>query len=70
MEKSCSCPDPALCKRLKRHIHGRLWEIWNNIKIDEKTAESYRQLWERQAGLKEELPKGTSKRRCNCHKKT
>jgi hypothetical protein len=22
------CPDPALCRRLGRHITGRLWEIW------------------------------------------
>jgi hypothetical protein len=47
--ESCTCPDPALCQRLKRHITGRLWEIWNNVNIDPKVAQQYRDLWERQA---------------------
>jgi len=29
MFADCDCPDPNLCKTLKRHISGRLWEIWN-----------------------------------------
>ena len=72
---TCTCPDPALCARLKRHINGRLWEIWNNVNIDPKTAQQYRDLWERQAkGGGEEAPtfrpRPTTKPRqpggCNC----
>ena len=51
---SCSCPDPELCRRLRRHIRGRLWEIWNGINIAADKAEAYRELWRRQAA--EELP--------------
>lgn len=79
-EPTCNCPDPALCQRLKKHINGRLWEIWNNINIDPKTAQKYRDLWERQAKLptpkplprkpllpqKGGQPNGEPKRGCNC----
>ncbi len=66
--ENCNCPNPALCEQLKKHINGRLWEIWNSVNIDPKVAESYRRLWQRQAGM-EEQPVGQSKRGCKCGKK-
>ena len=39
---NCEHPDPALCARLGRHIHGRLWELWN-------TSPEHRAKWEREA---------------------
>lgn len=26
--RDCNCPDPALCRRLRIHISGTLWERW------------------------------------------
>jgi len=49
MFADCDCPDPSLCKTLKRHITGRLWEIWKGVNIEPAKAEAYRQLWRRQA---------------------
>jgi hypothetical protein len=49
MEAVCTCPDPALCARLRKHIKGRLWRIWNGIDIDPTEAMKYRILWTRQA---------------------
>jgi hypothetical protein len=50
----CDCPDPALCKRLKKHINNRLFDIWNGIGISPGQAQLYRDLWTRQS--KEEKP--------------
>jgi hypothetical protein len=50
---ACSCPDPELCKKLKRHIVGRLWEIWHGIDIDPALAEDYRRRWLAEAGVVE-----------------
>lgn len=46
-----SCPDPALCNRLRRHVHGRLWEWWTGNcpperPCDQATREQYIELWE------------------------
>src|SRR5215472_14845571 len=39
------CPDPRLCDRLGWHVHGRHWEIWNNLGIDRAIADRIRQEW-------------------------
>lgn len=78
MENTCDCPDPALCQKLNKHMKGRLWDIWNGINIDPKTAQKYRELWSKQA--KVETPKvetqkmavqsdGEKKSGCKCGKK-
>ncbi len=72
-EPLCACPDPTLCKRLNKHINGRLWEIWTGVNIDQQTAQKYRNLWERQAKTSvpkaEVQPEGEKKRGCGCGKK-
>jgi len=61
----CNCPDWRLCQKLKKHINGRLWEIWNGTNIDAKTAQLYRNVWLRKAGLDSEV-KATGG--CGCGK--
>lgn len=70
----CSCPNPALCVELKRHMRGRAWEIWNNINVDPIVAEKYRSTWKKQAKILTKSavkapPKTESKKPCNCKKK-
>lgn len=63
-----NCPDEQLCQRLKHHIHGRLWEIWQGINISPDKALAYRNKWLTDAGLSPEKsavqPKG-----CGCKAK-
>jgi ADP-heptose:LPS heptosyltransferase len=40
---SCNCPDPELCKKLNKHINGRLWDIWNNKVLTPEKCAKYRQ---------------------------
>lgn len=51
MDAPCTCPDPALCARLGRHILGRLWDIWQGTAdgLTQTQCEAYRQHWTRQA---------------------
>lgn len=44
---ACNHPQPELCRLLGRHIHGRLWQHWNQ-------REDYRALWCAQAGVNQE----------------
>ena len=54
----CNCPDPALCVKLKKHICGRLWQIWHGFGMDREKANAYRHAWERAAGVElTDLPK-------------
>jgi hypothetical protein len=42
------CPDPALCRRLGRHVMGRMWDIWNG-RAEGLTPEQcgvYRAQWQ------------------------
>ena len=41
-ETTCGHPDPALCRRLKKHIHGRLWELYHS-------SPEHRAKWEAEA---------------------
>ena len=52
----CSCPNPSLCKQLKTHICGRLYEIWMGINIDENSAENYRAYWREIASDNYKMP--------------
>jgi hypothetical protein len=36
---TCSCPNPAVCQRVKFHVIGRIWELW-------QTRPDYRALWQ------------------------
>jgi hypothetical protein len=54
---TCTCPDPALCQRLGRHIRGVLWKHW-------LTNPVYRAIWEAQA--LERLAKANQPAR-DCH---
>lgn len=63
------CPDPELCKRLGRHIHGRLWEIWNGVNISPEKAARYRAMWEN--GPTDDIVKviNFKRKECNCGKR-
>ncbi len=62
------CPDKELCLKLGRHIHHRLYEIWQGINIDPRLAQQYRNLWLRQAGLRNNFQ--PHKPSCCGHSKT
>jgi predicted GH43/DUF377 family glycosyl hydrolase len=49
----CRCPDPDLCRQLKRHIHGHTWNIWRGVDIEmsPEQAHQYQLAWIREAGL-------------------
>lgn len=76
-ELSCTCPDPALCKKLNKHISGRLWDIWQGKAegLTVKQCFQYRQKWIREAlgkgflKVKEAKPSGAPKSGCGCKKK-
>jgi ADP-heptose:LPS heptosyltransferase len=50
----CSCPDPQLCIRLKRHINSHLWKIWHGNGVDKQTSDHYKAQWMARAGLIEQ----------------
>jgi len=65
-----------LSKLLKRDVTPRMVEIWNGIGIPEDKAETFRQLWQRQAGLAKEVqpsaesfqPRPIQRNPCGCKK--
>jgi|GEM_PF-5772232 len=77
MEEKCNCPEPELCKQLKMHVAGRLYEIWTGVNIDPEMAEKYRELWRKRAATTPELrsqstdgsKSGQKKKDCGCKKK-
>lgn len=62
---TCTCTEPGWCPHYQKHLTGRLWEIAKGINIDPETAEKYRALWARLAGLTERPVVDTTKR-CGC----
>jgi hypothetical protein len=47
----CGGPNGALCEALKKHLHHRLWELWNGTNVDPWTAEQFRHSLLKHAGL-------------------
>lgn len=75
MEDTCDHPDPALCKRLNRHIHGRLWDIWNDKVLTPEQCAAYRAIWEGKQPEQVAAPPATTtqelrpiepRKPCNC----
>jgi hypothetical protein len=66
MDLACSHPDPALCRQLGWHVHGRLWAIWSGTADDLSPAqcEAYRRIWRQEAPGPVNLagPRGTFER--------
>jgi len=57
------CPDPILCRRLGRHIHGHQYQLWLS---DTPEAQAFRDLWEKEAAQKRERFLKQRKSGCGC----
>lgn len=41
---TCNCPEPQLCRRLNRHLHGRVYHLYKNDQRYTNILESQRPL--------------------------